>query len=426
MIFTYRVLTGLLYPFLIVLIYFRKILNKEHSKRYKEKILSSHFNVIRKKNSKLIWFHAASIGELKSIIPIISQLNKNKKFNFLITTTTLSSGNLAKIELRKFKNTEHRYLPLDINFLMNKFLYLWKPDKIFLVDSEIWPNLLLNVKKYNIPIAIINARLTQKSRQKWLLFPNTAKKIFNIFHLFICSNIETRNYLKKLRLQNIFFKGNIKLINQIKKEKIINENKKFLIKKRFWFAASIHKEENIFCIKTHLKLKEIYKDVITILAPRHIERTNEIISLSKRYNLSTQVLERNKKILNDREIIIINHFGVLNNFFKYAKSVFIGKSMIENLKNEGGQNPIDAAKLECKIYHGPYVYNFEDIYKILNKNGISLMINNYNELSKNLISDLKNSTKKNKKNSTLMNKLGKKTFSDTMIIINNFLNNKYE
>ena len=166
--------------------------------------------------------------------------------------------------------------------------------------------------------------------------------------------------------------------------------------------------------------------MITILAPRHIERTNEIISLSKRYNLSTQVLERNKKILNDREIIIINHFGVLNNFFKYAKSVFIGKSMIENLKNEGGQNPIDAAKLECKIYHGPYVYNFEDIYKILNKNGISLMINNYNELSKNLISDLKNSTKKNKKNSTLMNKLGKKTFSDTMVIINNFLNNKYE
>ena len=426
MILIYRVLTTFIYPILIILIYYRKIINKEDSTRFKEKIFVSNFRPVNKNKSKLIWFHAASIGELKSIIPIISQLNKNKKFNFLITTTTLSSGNLAKIELRKLKNTEHRYLPLDINFLMDKFLYLWKPDKIFLVDSEIWPNLLLNVKKYNIPIAIINARLTQKSRKKWLLFPNTAKKIFNIFHLFICSNIETRNYLKKLRLQNIFFKGNIKLINQIKKEKIINENKKFLIKKRFWFAASIHKEENIFCIKTHLKLKEIYKDVITILAPRHIERTNEIIALSKRYNLSTQVLERNKKILNDREIIIINHFGVLNNFFKYAKSVFIGKSMIENLKNEGGQNPIDAAKLECKIYHGPYVYNFEDIYKILNKNGISLMINNYNELSKNLISDLKNSTKKNKKNSTLMNKLGKKTFSDTMIIINNFLNNKYE
>jgi len=426
MILIYRVITTLIYPILIIFIYIRKIINKEDPKRYKEKIFISHFRPINKNKSKLIWFHAASIGELKSIIPIISQINKNKKLRFLITTTTLSSGNLAKLELKKLRNIEHRYLPLDVSFLIDSFLFLWKPDKIFLVDSEIWPNLLLKVKKYNIPIALINARLTQRSRKKWLLFPNTAKKIFRIFSLFICSNIETRDYLKKLSLKNIFFKGNIKLIGQIKKEKITNKNKKFLMNKRFWFAASIHREEDIFCLKTHLKLKETYKDVVTILAPRHVERTSEIVALSKKYNLSTQVLEKNKKISEDKDIIIINHFGVLNIFFKYAKSVYIGKSMIENLKNEGGQNPIDAAKLECKIYHGPYVYNFEDIYKILDKNGISLMINNYNELSKNLISDLKNPNKQNKKNSSLMNKLGKKTFSDTMILINNFLNNKYE
>ncbi len=426
MILIYRVITTLIYPILIIFIYIRKIINKEDPKRYKEKIFISHFRPINKNKSKLIWFHAASIGELKSIIPIITQINKNKKIKFLITTTTLSSGNLAKLELKKFRNIEHRYLPLDVSFLIDSFLFLWKPDKIFLVDSEIWPNLLLKVKKYNIPIALINARLTQRSRKKWLLFPNTTKKIFRIFSLFICSNIETRDYLKKLSLKNIFFKGNIKLIGQVKKEKITNKNKKFLMNKRFWFAASIHREEDIFCLKTHLKLKETYKDVVTILAPRHVERTSEIVALSKKYNLSTQVLEKNKKISENKDIIIINHFGVLNIFFKYAKSVYIGKSMIENLKNEGGQNPIDAAKLECKIYHGPYVYNFEDIYKILDKNGISLMINNYNELSKNLISDLKNPNKQNKKNSTLMNKLGKKTFSDTMILINNFLNNKYE
>ena len=426
MILIYRVITTLIYPILIIFIYIRKIINKEDPKRYKEKIFISHFRPINKNKSKLIWFHAASIGELKSIIPIISQINKNKKLRFLITTTTLSSGNLAKLELKKLRNIEHRYLPLDVSFLIDSFLFLWKPDKIFLVDSEIWPNLLLKVKKYNIPIALINARLTQRSRKKWLLFPNTAKKIFRIFSLFICSNIETRDYLKKLSLKNIFFKGNIKLIGQIKKEKITNKNKKFLMNKRFWFAASIHREEDIFCLKTHLKLKETYKDVVTILAPRHVERTSEIVALSKKYNLSTQLLEKNKKISEKKDIIIINHFGVLNIFFKYAKSVYIGKSMIENLKNEGGQNPIDAAKLECKIYHGPYVYNFEDIYKILDKNGISLMINNYNELSKNLISDLKNPNKQNKKNSSLMNKLGKKTFSDTMILINNFLNNKYE
>ena len=94
---------------------------------------------------------------------------------------------------------------------MNKFLNLWKPDVIFLVDSEIWPNLILNAKKYKIPISLINARLTLKSYKRWMRFPKTAKKLFNVFDLFICSNSETKTYLEKLGLKNIYFKGNIKL-----------------------------------------------------------------------------------------------------------------------------------------------------------------------------------------------------------------------
>ena len=110
MILTYRVLTTLLYPLFCLLIYLRKILKKEDQKRFKEKIYVSYFDVIKKDNSKLIWFHAASIGELKSIIPLIEQLNlKDTNLKFLITTTTLSSGNLASIALRQFNNVYHRY-----------------------------------------------------------------------------------------------------------------------------------------------------------------------------------------------------------------------------------------------------------------------------------------------------------------------------
>ena len=148
MILIYRVLTALIYPLLIIFIFFRKIIKKEDPVRYKEKIFYSHFNVRRKKNSKLIWFHAASIGEFKSIMPIIDELN-NKKNNleFLVTTTTSSSGNLAKEELKIYKNTHHRFLPIDVEFLINKFIFLWKPNVIFLVDSEIWPNLIINASK---------------------------------------------------------------------------------------------------------------------------------------------------------------------------------------------------------------------------------------------------------------------------------------
>ena len=424
MILFYRVVTTIIYPILFIFIYLRILLKKEDPKRYKEKILISNFNIKRNNQKKLIWFHAASIGELKSIIPIINQLNiKNQNLQFLITTTTLSSSNLAKIEFKEFNNVEHRFLPFDVPFLIDKFLYLWKPDKIFLVDSEVWPNLILKTKKYKIPIALINARLTSRSFNKWMFFPTAAKKIFGIFDLCICSNTETKNYLERLNLKNVYFRGNIKLIDHIDDKEITNVNKNILLKKRFWFAASIHKEEDIFCIKTHLKLKEKFKDIITIIAPRHIERAKQIKYLSKRFDLKVQILNKNENISENNELIIINYFGVLPNYFKYAKSVFIGKSMIKRLKNDGGQNPIDAAKLKCKIYHGPYVYNFEEIYEILEKNNISKKIENYEELSENLIRDLENPHKQNNEIADQIKNLGQKTLTDTMILVDNFLFN---
>ena len=120
------------------------------------------------------------------------------------------------------------------------------------------------------------------------------------------------------------------------------------------------------------------------------------------------------------DIIIVNSFGVLNNFYKYAKSVFIGKSTLEKLKEVGGQNPIDAAKLGCKIYHGPYVYNFKEIYEILEKKNISKKINNFGELSHNLINDLEVNEKRNNI-SEFIEDLSQKTFLETMKNIDKFL-----
>ena len=190
MILLYRIFTYLIYPLLVIIVYYRRILKKEHPSRFKEKIFVSHFDIKRRQDDKLLWFHAASIGEFKSILPLIQKINEiSDKMNFLITTTTLSSGNLAANELKKFKNTEHRFFPLDTNFLIDNFLDLWKPDRIFLVDSEIWPNLILNAKKRNIPIALINARLTRKSYDRWFRFSKTAKKLFSKFYLFLLSNL---------------------------------------------------------------------------------------------------------------------------------------------------------------------------------------------------------------------------------------------
>ena len=425
MILLYRILTTFLYPILILAIFFRKIKKKEDAFRYKEKIFPSCFNVVRNSDSKLIWFHAASVGEFKSILPIIEEINNNyKHIEFLVTTVTLSSSNLAKEELKKFDNVHHRFFPLDVGFLMNKFFSLWKPNIIFLVDSEIWPNLIFRANKNKIPLSLINARITSKTFKKWMIFPRTAQKIFSSFSLCLTSNLETKNYLLKFNKENIYFNGNIKLINKIDAGGIKNLNEKFLLKNRFWLAASTHKGEEVFCLQTHIQLKNKYNDIVTIIAPRHIERVKSIKMACDDLNLNVQIINKNEPILDNKEIIIINSFGILSNYFKYAKSVFIGKSTIKRLENVGGQNPIDAAKLGCKIYHGPYVYNFKEVYEILKKIQISEKIENTKELSDNLIKDLEDHRKDNKKISVLINNLGQKTLADTMNKINNFLLNE--
>ena len=424
MILTYRVLTTLFYPLFIILIIIRKILHKEDQFRYKEKIFTTHFNVVEKKNKKLLWFHAASIGEFKSIIPIIDELNRsNDNLNFLITTVTLSSSNLAKTLFSNYNNVYHRFFPIDVDFVMDKFLANWKPDVIFLVDSEIWPNLILRSKQKKIPLALINARITKKTFKKWIYFPTTAKKIFSSFDLCLTSNQETKNYLLKLEAKNVFYLGNLKLISKIEESKF-KINIDILDSKRYWVAVSTHDGEDIFCLRTHLLLKEKYKDIITIIVPRHLNRINKIQTSCKNFNLNFQILEKGQNITLDKEVIIVNSFGVVQNFFKHAKSVFVGKSTIEKFKNVGGQNPIEAAKLNCKIYHGPYVYNFEEIYKILEKHGISKVVKNSKELSDNLINDLENSKKNDDKIGNIVNNLGEKTLIETMNNINKFLSNE--
>ena len=421
MLFLYKVITNILYPILILYMYFRKLIKKEHSKRFKEKIYPSHFNVNKTENSKLCWFHAVSIGELNSILPIIEEINtKYTNYEFLVTTTTLSSANLIDKRSKNLKNIQHRFFPIDVNFLVSKFLDSWKPNFIFFVDSEIWPNFTQQIKKREIPLALINARITAKSFKKWNFFPKTAKKIFSVIDLCLTANLETKKYLEKFEVKNIYHHGNIKLLSKIDENGFDTHNKEFLRNSRFWLAASTHRGEEQLCINTHIKIKETLKKIITVIAPRHIERTREIVSLCKNLNLNVQILNDKDIIQDNMDIIIVNSFGVLNNFYKYAKSVFIGKSTLKKLKEVGGQNPIDAAKLGCKIYHGPYVYNFKEIYEILEKKNISKKIDNIDELSRNLINDLEFNQKENNI-SDFIDDLCQKTFLKTMKNIDKFL-----
>ena len=161
---------------------------------------------------------------------------------------------------------------------------------------------------------------------------------------------------------------------------------------------------------------------MTILIPRHINRVKSINNLCKSYNLNSQILN-NKNLINKKnEILIVNSFGILNKYFNYCDSIFIGKSTLEKFRLVGGQNPIEAAKTGCKIYHGPYIYNFAEIYKLLNRYKISYQINNYNQLSKKINADFEQKSGINQKlNLKKLDKYGDIILKKTMREIDNFI-----
>ena len=199
MFFIYRILINLIILVSPLIVLIRLIKNKEDKTRFKEKFC---FFTKKRGNGNLIWFHGSSVGEILSVIPLIEKLEKNKTINkILITSSTLSSSKiLSKFKLKK---TIHQFFPIDSNGLTKKFLNYWKPSIAIFIESEIWPNMLVNIKKNSVPLVLLNARITKKSYNKWKMIPSTANMIFKNFDICLSQNKETKKYLKYLGAKKI-------------------------------------------------------------------------------------------------------------------------------------------------------------------------------------------------------------------------------
>ena len=374
MYFVYRVFTNLIILISPIIILFRLIKKKEELLSVSEK-----FCIYSKKNNlKSIWFHAASVGELMSILPIIDKLERNKKIKqILVTTTTISSAKI--FQKKKFKKTHHKYYPLDTNFLTNKFIRVWKPQIAIFVDSEIWPNMIENLYFKKIPIVLLNARITRKSFNRWNLVKNFAETIFSKISLALPSNLETKMFLKKLGVKKIKIAGNLKYYGKSKinfKGKI-NLNKKFNNFK-VWCAASTHNSEEIFISKLHKDLKKNEKKLLTIIIPRHINRSKNIINNLKDDNLNVITYSSGKKLKKDTDIYLVDTYGEASRFYSLSNVTFMGGSMIKH----GGQNPLEPARLGNYIISGPNIENFKEIYKFLEKNRMSIRTSNTTKIKK--------------------------------------------
>ena len=419
----YKIFTYLFYPFAPIYLYVRKLKKKEDSLRYKEKLSKI---VINRKNGYLVWLHVASVGEAMSIIPLIENLIKEEKINtILLTSITLSSGKILKKKYNQNQKIIHQFLPLDIPIFVNKFLGHWKPDLSIFIDSEIWPNLILSIKKKKIPLLLLNARITKKTFKRWNFLKNFSKKIFEKFDLCIASNKESEEFLKLLGAKNIKNYGNLKFSN-IKNSFKNNLDLSFLNKiknRKIWCAASTHNTEEIFCGETHLKIKKKYNNILTIIIPRHINRVKEIKSDLLNLGLKVSIYSKLEEVNSTTDILIVDSYGDSLKFYNISKSVFVGKSLIKNLIMDGGQNPIEPARLGCKVFHGPYVSNFTEIYNFLKKLNVTKEINNSSELSLSLVEEFNQNDSKNDNISEKIENYGQNIFNNVMIELKKYINN---
>ena len=411
MYFFYNILTNIAIIISPIIIIYRIAKGKEDVKRVGEKFCIYS----KKKSNKKVWIHAASVGELMSIVPVIRKLEKNKKIkNILLSTSTTSSAKI--FNKLKLKKTSHIYFPLDNNFIVKRFINYWQPELAIFIDSEIWPNMFRNLQIKDIPIIIMNARITKRSFNKWQIFPNFAKHVFGKITLALPQNLETLKYLKLLKVRDIKTAGNLKYYGQ----KDNHDYSKKLLKNKFkdfkvWCAASTHFNEEILIGNLHKKLKKKERKLITIIIPRHVSRTNEIKETLNKIELNCILHSSNEKIKKNTDIYLVDSYGETSKFYNLANISFVGGSIIKH----GGQNPLEPARLGNYIISGPNVKNFKEIYAFLNKLKMSSITSDILKMENLILKRLNNKTPN--KNIKKIIKIGNDVLEKNLFYINKYL-----
>lgn len=354
----YQFLSIAFFPVIEIYIFYRALRGKEDTKRLGERFGKAS---VKRNEGDLIWLHAVSVGEANSAIALLEELVK--KFptkNFLFTTTTLTSASIIAEKIKKFDGkVVHQFLPIDSYYCVKFFLRYWKPQFIFFVESEIWPNFLFTARELEIPTFLVNARISKKSLKKWKIAKKFGFKIFDYFTKIFTQSAEDKSKLEELTDSEIFFYGNLKSEGknlEFDAQKL-QEIKDQIGNRKFWLAASTHAGEEEVVINIHKKLKADFPDILTIIVPRHPNRADEIKTLFKDLNCAQR--SRNEQINNVTDIYLADTLNELGMFYCLSNFAFVGGSILDGI---GGHNPFEAIKLSCAIISGEYVFNAKEIY----------------------------------------------------------------
>jgi len=308
----------------------------------------------------LIWLHGASVGEMLAVIPLIERL-RAKNFAVLMTSGTVTSAALA--EQRLPAGAVHQFVPLDAPQFVGRFLDHWRPDLALFVESDLWPNLILTCAEREIPMILVNGRVSERSFKRWRFLPQAIAALLTRFDLCLAqSSGDAQRYgqLGAPRISNI---GNLKLDVPAPPADAPTLSKLtgIVLTRSVIAAASTHPGEEDEIIAAHRQLRAKHPTLLTIIAPRHPERGPGIAEAAKGAGLSVALRSRGDWPKPDVDVFIADTLGELGLIYRLAPIVFMGGSLV----SRGGQNPIEAIRLGAAIVHGPHVWNFAEIYATL-------------------------------------------------------------
>ncbi len=304
---------------------------------------------------RLVWLHAASMGESQSVLPVLHELVRAPGLTVLMTTGTVTSSALLDREAPRFGagRVLHRFVPLDVPSWAARFLDHWRPDAAAFVESELWPNLLAACRRRGIPAMLVNGRMSARSLRGWRRAPRLAREVLSAFARVHPQSRADGERLEALGAHGVERPGNLKLAAPPLPADLaeLQRLRQAMGPRPVWLAASTHPGEEAVAAQVHADLVPSFPGLLTIVAPRHPDRG---AALAHSLQAARRGAGENPPT---GGIWIADTMGELGLLYRLAPVVFVGRSLPPAA---GGQNPLEPARLGCAIAMGPNTANFAD------------------------------------------------------------------
>lgn len=381
----YNTLIRILYPLVIKRYIKKRQLNgKEDVKRFNERIGRP---AKKRPEGKLIWLHGASVGESLSMLPLINKLLESyPDSHVMVTTGTVTSAEV--MEKRLPERAFHQYIPIDNPAFVTRFIRHWQPDLVLWFESDLWPALLSGIKRKNIPLILVNGRISNKSFKRWQQFDFISKELLDCFTFCLGQSEEDAYRLRVLGAKNSMCLGNLKYaginppVDPDKKAEIESQ----INGRPLWVVSSTHHDEELKIGRFLKKTNSEIPGLLTLIAPRHPNRGPEIQEQLNSLGLKTALRSKGEKITPDTDVYIADTIGEVGIWYDLSPIVFIGGSLIPH----GGQNFMEPSRFRDAVIVGPYMHNFTDAMNRAKKADAVIQINDAAELETTLLQLLKN------------------------------------